>query len=194
MVPSPCGKQRPQGPGCAGGGGGSIGQWAVERVPRPAPVPLSRPTALAPSGRSRLETQVPVWVGVTSSFVVYWQTVCLVESLCWAEGTQDRDGPCLTQRPGHLIIRRKKGQIQEMKEAKTGGFNSHLSPPWQHSPRRAQPFGKEPEVGGHTPLWLDIVQIQKASELPWLPLVKTPCFYYRGHSFNPWSGNYFGTC
>ena len=127
-------------------------------------------------------------LGVASSFVVRWQTVCPVESLCWAEGTQDRDGPCLTQRPGHLIMR-KKGQSQEMKEAKTGGFNSHLSPPWQHSPRRAQPFGKELEVGGHTPLWLDIVQIQKASEVPWLPLVKTPCFYYRGNRFNPWSGN-----
>lgn len=58
-----------------------------------------------------------------------------------------------------------------MRETKTGGFNSHLSPPWQHSFRKAQPFREELKVGGaHTPPWLDIVQIQKALELPWLPI------------------------
>lgn len=72
---------------------------------------------------------------------------------------------------------------------KDWGFQQPPESPLAAFPRRAQPFGKELEVGGHTPLWLDIVQIQKASEVPWLPLVKTPCFYYRGNRFHPWSGN-----
>ena len=29
----------------------------------------------------------------------------------------------------------------------------------------------------------------KARVVPVGPVVKTPCFHYRGHGFDPWSGN-----
>lgn len=48
FIPGPCCKPRPQGPGCAAGEGGSVGQWAVERVPRPAPIPPSSPQPYCP--------------------------------------------------------------------------------------------------------------------------------------------------
>ena len=31
-------------------------------------------------------------------------------------------------------------------------------------------------------------------DFPGAPVVKTPSFHYRGHGFNPWSGNYDPTC
>lgn len=48
FVPGPCCKPRPQGLGCAGGVGGSIGKWAAERVPRPAAVPPPSPPPHCP--------------------------------------------------------------------------------------------------------------------------------------------------
>ena len=30
---------------------------------------------------------------------------------------------------------------------------------------------------------------EEEGDFPGSPVVKTPCFYCRGHGFNPWSGN-----
>lgn len=68
--------------GCTGGKGGRVGQRAGERVPKPAPVPPSWPTASSPPGRSR--------VGGTRQSVLLshiWQMLCWVETP-WTQGQQ----------------------------------------------------------------------------------------------------------
>ena len=34
----------------------------------------------------------------------------------------------------------------------------------------------------------------KQGDFPGGPVVKTPCFHFRGHELDPWSGNYDLTC
>ena len=34
-----------------------------------------------------------------------------------------------------------------------------------------------------------LICIRKGRGFPGSPVVKTPCFHYRGHGFYPWSGN-----
>lgn len=91
FCPRPCGKPRPGARGCAGGEGGSIGQWAVARVPRPAPIPASQPTASRSQGGGHRRQS---GVGAICSSLIRWQTVCSVGILFRAKWIQEqKEGP-----------------------------------------------------------------------------------------------------
>ena len=35
----------------------------------------------------------------------------------------------------------------------------------------------------------NIIVLERLRDFPGGPVVKTPCFHFRGHGFDPWSGN-----
>lgn len=154
FVPGPCRKPRPQGPGCEGGDGGSIGQWPVERVPRPAPVPLSQSTASSPPNRSRVGgtgdrvgAEPAAVLSHTGRLSAGWRPCA------WHSGYKDRKR--VPAQPWGLSTGRGQREAWEGRGAITlfwglksngGGFNHHLTPPTLRP--TAEPPQKGPAGGG----------------------------------------------
>lgn len=92
--------QGPRAQCCAGGKGRCIGQWVVERVPRPAPVPPSQPTASCLLAGPAWGAQV-TGQGWGSCSSIYTGRCLLGGNPAWGkENPRTRGGSRPSHRPG----------------------------------------------------------------------------------------------